>query len=142
MSEFHLAYIKYPFKITFGLMREFEKSTGQSFHVFYQTAYKAFLDNESGRVIDTMLAVADSVKFQHAVDFFYLLAKTENSAIDRDEIEDGVLRVSWFPSNDDELLSQPWTYVLASLVGDITSFYKELSVEKKPQASSEKPLAK
>jgi len=126
-----LCYKEYPFKITLGAMREYKELTGKSLHYSLMKAYKANIDGRETTLINRLLQIQEAISFDDALAVFHTIIKTENSATSKAEIEDAMLKVSWFPNADDSDLGRPWPFELMTIVEEVNNFYSELSTEKK-----------
>jgi len=128
-----LCYKEYPFKISLAACKAFFDATGKDLQcilLMYLQACKDSMDIEN--LVDRMTFYHKVCDFQTASYAIYCLAQTENKSIPLAEIQDGMFRVSFLPSDRSDELSEPWPLVMTDIATQVYDYFSEnMPVKKK-----------
>jgi len=133
MIEIKLCYKTYCAKISLASCKAFFDATGKDLQcvlLMYLQACKdsAGMDN----LIDRMAFFHKVCNFETASYAIYCLIQTENKSIPLAEVQDGMYRVSWLPSERSDDLSEPWPLVMVDIATQVNEYFStNMPVKKK-----------
>ena len=123
-----LCYQQYESSVTLAAHREFLKRQGHSLGYYIGKVIIAAAGGRDTGVANQMSAIAEAVPFGVALDIFDVIT---DKSVSKEEIEDAMWRVDWIPTERDGDMSEPWPFVLATLAGEYSEIYNEITEKKK-----------
>lgn len=128
-----LCYKEYPFKISLAACKAFFDATGKDLQyvlLMYLQACKDSMDID--HLVDRMAFYHKVCNFETASYAIYCLIQTENKSIPLAEVQDGMYRVSWLPSERSDELSEPWPLVMVDIATQVNEYFStNMPVKKK-----------
>ena len=118
-----LCYKEYPFKISLESCKTFFDRTGQDLQYILLSYIQACTDSKGLDLVSRLAHFHKVANFETASHALHCLAKTENKAIPLEEIQDGMFRVSWLPSERSDTLSEPWPLVMVDVATQVNDYF-------------------
>lgn len=131
--EFTLCYKTYEFTPTLGAALKFEEMTGKCFQSTCVAYYSCYETHKGKNLSEIVCLLGEIITMKEASAFFYCLAKENNSALPKAEIDDAVYHAGAIGSLDDEKLL-PWPLVMTNVCVTCITHVRELAKGKKPKA--------
>ena len=127
-----LCYKSYPYKMTLGSMRHFNKQTGKDLWSLMMDFMLTFLATSEDPVMERMAKLYRICDFETASIAIHSLVRVENKNIPIEEIQDAMFRVGWMPVQDDESeMIEPWPLDMCATAFNIDSQMREEMPKKK-----------
>ena len=100
-------------------MKQFKQATGKDLWCTLLQFMECYaLSNEDATLI-RIRKLYEVLDFETAAQLFHALIRAENKSIPLEEIEDGMFKVGWLPSEREDNMSEPWPLVLVLLSHEI-----------------------
>lgn len=134
-----LAYIEYPYKVSFGAVKQFYDRTGLDLDNTLYEYMQAYRSMPAGidQIEQTALMTRVCSKI-NASELFHALFVAENSCVSLEEIQDGMQRVTGRYNPDDDECSHPWPLVLVKLAYEVDEYnFNNIKGSKKKADSSD-----
>lgn len=127
-----LCYKEYPFKISLAACKAFFDRTGKDLQCVLLMYLEACKDSVEMDLVSRMAFFHKVCDFETASYAMYCLIQTENKSIPLAEIQDGMYRVSWLPSERSDVLSEPWPLVMVDIATQVNEYFStNMPVKKK-----------
>ena len=127
-----LCYKEYPCKMSLGAMKQFKQSTGKDLWCTLLQFMECYGESVNDSVVVRMRKLYEIVDFETAANLFYALIRAEDKSVSLQEIEDGMFKVGWLPTERAGDLSEPWPLVLVPVAHEINKqFETDASAAKK-----------
>lgn len=133
--DLKLCYKTYPFKMNLAAMKQFHERTDKDLWFTLIAYLECYIENQHKAPLSLMRALYQCVDFITAAEALHALIKAEESSVELEQIQDGMFRCGWRPSDkDDDEFVQPYTLVLVDVVMKIDKQMKNaIDVKKKAQ---------
>jgi len=131
--EIHLAYKRYPYKLTLNACKVFFEQTGLDLQTVFlkYISEAASPNNKQLSIADRLIAFSELYSRDVACKAMHCMIKEENKSIPMDEIQDGTYRVGWIASDRDDDLSEPWAMVMVTTALQVNDYFMEnLNIKK------------
>tara|TARA_R110000782_G_scaffold244687_1_gene331437 strand:+ start:348 stop:758 length:411 start_codon:yes stop_codon:yes gene_type:complete len=129
--EIHLAYKKYPYKLTLNACKVFFEQTGLDLQIVFLKYISLAANNRDSTIADRLIAFSELYSRDVACKAMHCMIKEVNSSVPIAEIQDATYRVGWMASDRDDDLSEPWSMVMVSTALQINDYFSEgLNVKK------------
>ena len=127
-----LCYKEYPFKLSLASCKSFFDATGEDLQSTLLSYLDACQRTTGMDLIARMSEFHKVCKFEVASHAIHSLVKAEDKSIPLSEIQDGMFRVSWLPTDRDDDLSEPWPLVMVDIATQVNDYFaKNMPVKKK-----------
>ena len=114
-----LCYKEYTYKMSLGAMKQFKQATGKDLWCTLLQFMECYaLSNEDATLV-RIRKLYEVLDFETAAQLFHALIRAGNKSIPIEEIEDGMFKVGWLPSERADNMSEPWPLVLVLLSHEI-----------------------
>lgn len=133
----NLCYKPYEFKISLAACKAFFDATGKDLQCTLLNYLQACQDSQGMDIVARMAYFHKVCDFETASHAIYSLVRTENKNIPLAEIQDGMFRVSWLPSDRADELSEPWPLVMLDIATQINDYFSENMPVKKKDTGAE-----
>lgn len=132
-----LAYQEYGFKMSLDAIKTFKENTGKDLW-FTLLRYIEEMSNAKSQnltTLQTMVKIHSISDFETGAMALRSLLRTRNGdPVSIDDIEDGMFRVGWMPSDDG--MTQPWPLVMYQIAIGVHDQFKEDAKKKEVPSSS------
>ena len=127
-----LCYKEYPFKISLAACKAFFDNTGKDLQYVLLSYLEACKDSVGMDVVSRMKFFHGVCDFESASYAIHSLVRSENKNIPLSEIQDGMFKVSWMPSDRSDDLSEPWPLVMVDIATQVNNYFSDnMPVKKK-----------
>ena len=127
--EIHLAYKRYPYKLTLNACKVFFEQTGLDLQTVFLKYISAAANSRELSIADRLISFSELYSRDVACKAMHCMIKEVDKTVPIAEIQDGTYRVGWMASDRDDDLSEPWAMVITALqVNDY--FTESLNVKK------------
>lgn len=133
--ELHLAYKKYPYKISLNACKVFFEQTGLDLQTVLLKYISEAANNKELSTPDRLVAFADLYSRDVACKAILCMIKECDDSISIAEIEDATYRAGWLASNNDDGFSEPWPLLMVTIAMKIHEYFMENLNIKKPDTS-------
>lgn len=128
--EFNLCYKSYPCKLNLAACKSFYEQTGKDLNYTLLRYLEAARETVGMDVTSRLRHFFGLEDFAVIAKLFHCVVMQENKSIPLPEIEDGMFRVGWMPTDDDGDNCEPWPMVVIRLATDVSEYYAELDKKK------------
>lgn len=127
-----LCYKSYPYKMTLGAMKKFKQATGKDLWYSLLRFIECYAESDGDSTFVRLRKLYEIIDFETASHIFYSLINAEDKSVPLEEIEDGMFKVGWMPTDRDGDMSEPWPLVLVVVAHEINrQFEADVSSAKK-----------
>ena len=123
--EIHLAYKRYPYKITLNACKKFYEQTGLDLQTVFLKYISAAANSKELSIAERLIGFSELYSREVACKAMHCMIREENTSIPLAEIEDGTFRVSWLASDREDTLSEPWPLVMVNTALQINDYFSE-----------------
>lgn len=133
---FKLCGKEYQSKMSLEAMKQFKQNTGKDLWCLLITMIEVFATTSEASVLERMRSLYQACDFETASHAFHALC-VENS-VPLDEVQDGMFRVGWMPTDRDGDITEPWPLILVMLAYDVDKQFNQIpETDKKKVDTSE-----
>lgn len=132
-----LCFIDYEIKLTLASMKKFKASTGKDlWHILIQFI-EVYTHAEEVSVITRLRQLYEICDFETASHVFNCIIVNKDKSVSLDDIQDGMFRVGWRPTDREGEKSEPWPLLLVSAAFEIDKQFEDASeLEAKKKAAT------
>lgn len=116
-------------------IKKFKQNTGKDLWCLMITMIEIFAKTKDLSTLERMRTLYEACDFETASYAFHALCT--NDSIPLEEIQDGMFRVGWRPTEREDDISEPWAIVLVLLAYDVDEQFSEIQTLKKKAVTSE-----
>ena len=130
--EIHLAYKRYPYKLTLNACKIFFEQTGLDLQTVFIKYISEAANNKDMSIAERLIAFSELYSRDVACKALYCMIKeVPSNSVPIAEIEDGTYRVGWLASDRDDDLSEPWALVMVTTALQVNQYFMDnLNVKK------------
>jgi len=133
---FKLCGKEYNSKMSLEAMKKFKQSTGKDLWCLLITMIEVFATTSESSVLERMRLLYEACDFETASLAFHSLCTSESTPLD--EIQDGMFRVGWMPTEREGDITEPWPLILVMLAYDVDKQFNQIpETDKKKVGTSE-----
>ncbi len=125
-----LCYKEYPYKLNLAACKAFYEQTGKDINYVLLGYLDALFDTKEMTDIKRLHHFLGVEDFHVVAKLLHCMIKQENKSIPLAEIEDGMFRVGWLPSDQDSDLCQPWPLMMVDIATQVNIYYSEMDKKK------------
>ena len=115
-------------------IKKFKQNTGLDLWGLIISFMVAYEDGKALSIIERMKKLYGTCDFEIASHAFHALI--DDKSIPLEEIQDGMFRVGWMPTERDGDMSEPWPFVMASLAYELNNQFSEIVANTKKKAGT------
>ena len=131
---FKLCYKEYPSKMSLDAMKQFKQRTGKDLWCLLLTLIEVNIKTAELTTVERMRQLYESCDFEIASHAFHSLCSKESVSID--EIQDGMFRTGWRPTERPDDMSEPWALVLLMLAYEVDRGFDQVPEEDKKKVDT------
>lgn len=120
--------------MSLGAIKKFKEATGLDLWLTLLSFIEAYNSNKELSIINRMRLLYEVCDFEIASYLFHCLIVDDGISLD--EIQDGMFRVGWLPTDRDGDMSEPWPLVMVFMAYEIDKQFNELPEEAKKKADT------
>ena len=135
--EIHLAYKKYPYKLTLNACKVFFEKTGLDLQTVFMKYISVAANSREDSIAERLISFSELYSRDIACKAMHSMIREVDKTIPIAEIEDATYRVGWMASDRDDDLSEPWAMVMVSTALQINDYFMDNLNVKKPDTSVE-----
>jgi hypothetical protein len=135
--EIHLAYKKYPYKLTLNSCKVFFEQTGLDLQTVFLKYISEAANNRESSIADRLICFSELYSRDIACKAIHCMIKEVDKSIPIAEIEDATFRVGWMASDRDDDLSEPWAMVMVTTALQVNDYFMDNLNVKKLDTSAE-----
>lgn len=135
--EIHLAYKKYPYKLTLNACKVFFEQTGLDLQTVFLKYISEAANSKGLSIADRLISFSELYSRDVACKALHCMIREVDKSIPMAEIEDGTYRVGWVASDRDDDISEPWSMVMVTTALQVHDYFMENLNVKKPDTSEE-----
>ncbi|MBL4941127.1 MAG: hypothetical protein JKY81_05620 [Colwellia sp.] len=128
--EIKLCFKTYSCKLNLAACKSFHEQTGKDLNYLLMCYLDLFRQNAALGTTERLKEAFGMESFDVVAKLFHCLIVQEDKSIPLAEIEDGMFRVGWMPTDMDTDMCEPWAMVITQLANDVSSYYAELDKKK------------
>jgi hypothetical protein len=133
---FKLCGKEYQSKMSLEAMKQFKQNTGKDLWCLLITMIEVFATTGEVSVLERMRLLYQACDFETASYAFHALCT--NNSVPLDEMQDGMFRVGWMPTEREGDITEPWPLILVMLAYDIDKQFNQIpETDKKKVDTSE-----
>ena len=133
--KIHLAYKKYPYKLTLNACKVFFEQTGLDLQTVFLKYISAAANSRELSIADRLISFSELYSRDVACKAMHCMIKEVDKTVPIAEIQDGTYRVGWMASDRDDDLSEPWAMVMVTTALQVNDYFTESLNVKKPDTS-------
>jgi len=124
-----LCYKEYSCKMSLGAMKQFKQATGKDLWCSLLQFMECYALSGEDSALVRIRKLYEVLDFETAAQLFHALIRAEDKSIPLEEVEDGMFKVGWLPSDRADNMSEPWPLVLVLLSHEINKQFALDAVE-------------
>lgn len=128
--------IDYPIKMSLGAIKQFKQKTGLDLWGLLLSFVDTYNKTSKNTTLERMKDLYNVCDFETASYAFHALIEKNHKASIED-IQDGMFRVGWLPTERKGDLTEPWPLVMVVAAFEIDSQFSEIDSPKKKADISE-----
>lgn len=125
-----LCYKEYDLKLNLAACKAFYEQTGKDLNYTLLRYLEVCRDGENQPTLVRLRTLFGVESFDVVAKMLTCMINQENDSIPLAEIEDGMFRVGWMPSDEDGGMCNPWPLVVTKLANDVSEYYAALDKKK------------
>ena len=125
-----LCYKEYAYKVNLGACKKFYEQTGKDLTYTLMKYLDACRSTAKMPAAERLTHFFGIESFEVVSKLFHCLITQEDKSLPLAEIQDGMFRVGWMPSDKDSELCEPWPLVVVDLATQVNEYYSELDKKK------------
>ena len=128
--KFTLAYKTYNFSLNLKACKSFSEQTGKDLNHTLLRFLDACRESGEQSTIKRLNTLFGLESFDVIAKLLHCLVEQEDNSIPLAEIEDGMFRVGWMPSDKDDDKCEPWPLVVVMIATSVSEYYSKLDKKK------------